>query len=214
MQDDIVQRVKRLPRTESQKKTRGVLIARAKTLFLRDGYHLTSLEKVAEHAGYSKGAVYSNFRSKDELCLAVLDAIHDSEVTSIASALGTKGSFEARLRVLEKWAERMIGDAGWTELEIQFAIHARRDAKLAKELASRAEGVRNALAMVLAAESDGRGAPALLPPEVLATALLSLGIGIGVQRLLDPKLSITPLTDTFRALLGRAKPRSRIKKRS
>jgi AcrR family transcriptional regulator len=40
-------------------------------LFLRDGYAATSLEKVADEAGYSKGAVYSNFWNKDELCLAV-----------------------------------------------------------------------------------------------------------------------------------------------
>ena len=208
--------MKRLPRTESQQKTRGDLVARARKLFLRDGYHTTSLEKVAADAGFSKGAVYSNFRNKDELCLAVLDEIHASEVGEIARALSGKGGFEERLEALEAWAERMIGDAGWTELEIEFAIRARRDPKLSKELSTRARSIREALGALIAAEAKATDTRLALAPEVLATALLSLGIGIGFQRILDPKLSIRPLTETFRALVGSApkkrKKRSREKK--
>ena len=54
----------RLTRPESQARTRAELIATARDLFLSDGYAGTSLERVAEAAGYSKGAVYSNFASK------------------------------------------------------------------------------------------------------------------------------------------------------
>lgn len=74
----------RLTRAESQARTREQLIETAKQLFLRDGYSVTSLERVADEAGYSKGAVYSNFRNKDELCLAVLDRIHDEQVALVA----------------------------------------------------------------------------------------------------------------------------------
>ena len=65
----------RKTRAESQAETRAQLLKTARQLFFDDGYHPTSLEKVADAAGYSKGAVYSNFRNKDELCLTVLDRI-------------------------------------------------------------------------------------------------------------------------------------------
>src|ERR1041384_2785727 len=65
----------RMTRAESQANTRAQLLATARQMFFTDGYHPTSLEKVADAAGYSKGAVYSNFRNKDELCVAVLDEV-------------------------------------------------------------------------------------------------------------------------------------------
>ncbi|MDT7795343.1 MAG: hypothetical protein QOD59_4784, partial [Mycobacterium sp.] len=60
---------------ETQAETRAQLVKTARQLFFDDGYRPTSLEKVADAAGYSKGAVYSNFRNKDELCTAVLDEV-------------------------------------------------------------------------------------------------------------------------------------------
>ncbi|MER5838148.1 TetR family transcriptional regulator, partial [Streptomyces sp. NPDC002130] len=65
----------RLTRAESQARTREHVLDTAHDLFLHDGFTKTSIERVAEAAGYSKGAVYSNFATKNELCLAVLDRI-------------------------------------------------------------------------------------------------------------------------------------------
>ena len=64
----------RMTRAESRPKP-GATGRDRRQMFFDDGYHPTSLEKVADAAGYSKGAVYSNFRNKDELCAAVLDEI-------------------------------------------------------------------------------------------------------------------------------------------
>src|SRR6478672_12120515 len=74
----------RLSRADSQRRTRRTLVRTARELFLRDGYFATSLERVAETAGYSKGAVYSNFRGKKELCLEVLDLIHSTKFAEVA----------------------------------------------------------------------------------------------------------------------------------
>ncbi|MDN5852536.1 MAG: TetR/AcrR family transcriptional regulator, partial [Actinomycetia bacterium] len=60
-------------RAERQAQTREALISVARELFLRDGFAATSLDRVAVEAGFSKGAVYSNFSGKEELGLAVLD---------------------------------------------------------------------------------------------------------------------------------------------
>lgn len=191
----------RLSRAESQARTRELLVETARELFLRDGYHATSLEKVAEAAGFSKGAVYSNFRNKDELCLAVLDALHAAEAEQIVSAFHAGADGEQRLAAFNAWAQRMLGDAGWTLLEVEFAVQARRNPELRAELARRARGLHRAIAGLIEQQEAELGVRAALPAEVLAPALLSLGIGLGMQRALDPELPAEVLTDTIRALL-------------
>src|SRR5580765_1647639 len=63
---------RRLTREESQARTRAELLRAAYRLFLRDGFVATSLAAIAEEAGVTKGAVYSNFESKEDLFLAML----------------------------------------------------------------------------------------------------------------------------------------------
>jgi AcrR family transcriptional regulator len=65
--------VKRRPsRAEAQSETRRQLLRAASRLFLRDGFVATSLANIADEAGVTKGAVYSNFESKEDLFLALL----------------------------------------------------------------------------------------------------------------------------------------------
>jgi len=190
----------RLARSESQQQTKERLVATAEKLFLRDGYNATSIDRVAEAAGFSKGAVYSNFANKDELCLAVLDALHAREVAAIADAFGKKRTMKGRLAAFEAWAEKMIGDEGWTRLEMEFAIHARKHQKLMQELATRDRAVREGIAALVAMQREGSASA--LPPESVALALLSLGIGLGFQRMIDPEISVRVLTDVVRVLIS------------
>lgn len=60
-------------RREQQRLTRERLVFAARAAFARDGYHGANLEAIAREAGFSKGAVYSNFESKAALFLAVMD---------------------------------------------------------------------------------------------------------------------------------------------
>src|SRR5882757_778984 len=62
----------RLTREESRALTRSRVMAAAGEVFAEEGFHAASLEEVAERAGYSIGAVYSNFRSKDDLFLSLM----------------------------------------------------------------------------------------------------------------------------------------------
>lgn len=63
---------RRLTREESKARTRQELLRAAGRLFLRNGFVATSLSDIAEEAGLTKGAVYSNFESKEDLFLALL----------------------------------------------------------------------------------------------------------------------------------------------
>ncbi|MCP2336179.1 TetR/AcrR family transcriptional regulator [Actinomadura rupiterrae] len=192
-----------LSRAARQARTRGLLVATARRLFLRDGYHATTLDRVAEAAGFSKGAVYSNFATKDDLCQTVIDQVRAEQVGAVIEAIGGEGSAEDRLAVFDAWAERTIGDPGWTLLEAEFAIHAtRRDPDLRDRVAEGGRHWVQALAALLEEEAGRRSLVLPLRPDELAEALLSLGIGLGLRRAVDPTLSSHALTDVIRLFLS------------
>ncbi|MFE3195600.1 TetR/AcrR family transcriptional regulator [Nocardia sp. NPDC059240] len=196
----------RLTRPESQARTRSDLLATAREMFLRDGYAKTSLEKVAEEAGYSKGAVYSNFKTKSALCLEVLGLIHETKFTELSDLLSGEDSLEDRMERFERWAERTLGDVEWTLLEFEFAIVARDDADLQAALVSGLSMMRGAAAAQLQVLADSMGVVLPMSAEDSATTILSLGLGLGIQRAVDPSISARLITDAVRAMLAAAVP--------
>jgi AcrR family transcriptional regulator len=188
----------RKTRAETQATTRAQLVATAKQMFFEDGYHPTSLEKVAAAAGYSKGAVYSNFRNKDELCTAVLDEVRAERFGEVVAMLARPDT-PARIEALRDWAEQVIGDPGWTSLEVEFAVHARANEELRTELAGRFDGIRQ---MLTAAVESADSADLKMPGSEAATVVLALGVGLGLLRTIDPSVPITGLIDTIRLLTG------------
>jgi AcrR family transcriptional regulator len=184
----------RMSRAESQAQTRSQLVATAKQMFFTDGYHPTSLEKVADAAGYSKGAVYSNFRNKDELCVAVLDEIRAERLGEALEVVTKPDRFEA----LREWAERVIGDPGWTPLEAEFALHARRNEELRTALAARLDGILEMLANGVDSADD---LDLKMGSREAATVMLALGVGLGLMRSIDPSIPVNGLVDALRLVV-------------
>jgi AcrR family transcriptional regulator len=192
----------RLSRAESQERTRERLVATARDLFLRDGYGATSLSDVAESAGFSKGAVYSNFRSKDHLCLAVLGDVRAEQLGLLTESVTGDAPIEDRLAAFAAWGEAHIGDEAWTTLEVEFLTRARHDEELRHEITVRVAAVREAIAGLLLSLAGELGVELALPADQAAMALLSLGIGLGLQRVADPSVPTAVLTDTLVLVLG------------
>lgn len=191
----------RLTRSESQARTRADLLLTARDLFLADGYAKTSLERVAEEAGFSKGAVYSNFRTKSELCLEVLGLIHETKFAEVTELLAAGDDFDDRMEAFQRWAERTLGDVGWTMLEFEFAIVAKDDPALQAAMVSNLGLIRGTVAAQLQSLADSLGVTLPMPPEDAATTVLSLGLGLGIQRAIDPSLSARLITDAVRTML-------------
>jgi AcrR family transcriptional regulator len=187
-----------MTRAESQAQTRAQLVTTAKRLFFQDGYHPTSLEKVADAAGYSKGAVYSNFRNKDELCTAVLDEVRAERLGEVLGIIARPDT-PSRIEALRAWADRVIGDPGWTSLEVEFAVHARRDEKLRADLAA---GLDNILQMLSAGVESADNPDLKMPGREAATTMLALGAGLGLLRSIDPSIPVNGLIDTLRLITG------------
>ncbi|MCL2532585.1 MAG: TetR/AcrR family transcriptional regulator [Nocardiaceae bacterium] len=197
----------RLTRSESQARTRAEVLATARDLFLADGYAATSLEKVAETAGYSKGAVYSNFRGKKELCLEVLDLIHSSKFEEIARLLTHETpDLDTMLMRFQDWAEQTLGDVGWTMLEFEFIAASRHDPEVRAALASTLSMAHGMVVTLLDSLTTTTGAQLPIPLDDAARTILSLGVGLGIQRAIDPTVSARIVTDSLRALLHRSLP--------
>lgn len=191
-----------MTRLESQARTRELLVSTARTLFLRDGYAATSLEKVAEEAGFSKGAVYSNFDGKDALCLEVLEAIHQEVAEAVMGSLVGARSVDEALAAFDLWAEARLGDPDWSALEAEFAARSRRDPVLRSALEARNTRIRRLIARALEAACAEHDLTLALSFEDAANALFSLGLGLGLQRSVAPDLPVRVLSETLRALAG------------
>jgi AcrR family transcriptional regulator len=185
----------RMTRAESQAQTRAQLVATAKELFFTDGYHPTSLEKVADTAGYSKGAVYSNFRNKDELCAAVLDEIRADRLSEVLGLFAQPNRFDA----VRDWAERVIGDPGWTPLEAEFAMHARQNDELRSDIVGRFRAIIEMLAGSLESADD---LDLVMPGREAATVMLALGIGLGLMRSIDADVPVDGFIATLKLVAG------------
>jgi AcrR family transcriptional regulator len=169
----------RLSRSERTALTRRELLEAAERLFYRDGYHGTTLEAIAEEAGYTKGAVYSAFESKAGLFLTLVDAMIDHRLEEISALFADHPTGSSRLatlagRPVEERAQR------WALLVIEFWIHAAREPDLLEQFASRYRRVRDSLAALASEDSTPLGA------ESWALVTLALVNGLALERLIDP----------------------------
>ncbi len=196
---------KRETRAEKQARTRAELIATAAEVFARRGYNGASVEEIAEQAGYSHGAVYSNFEGKADLFLAVFEeymAERARELAETQVALPDDAPLEARARALaDQWMDRLARDRASVVLHMEFIAHASRDPELAGRFGSRSAALREAVAHYIAGYQEKAGEEFALPPDELALVLRALGIGLAVEALVSPDAVREDLYGDFVELL-------------
>ena len=125
----------RLTHAESQARTRDRLIAAAARVFARRGFHGASVDEIADEAELTKGAVYSNFASKDELFLGVVETClqppaelyRQLEAQANEQTEGDVASPPRRLGDLEEI---------WCLLQIEFWLYALRNPPVPDRMAA------------------------------------------------------------------------------
>ena len=177
-------------REERKAQTRADLIAAADRLFTGNGFHATSLDAIADEAGYTKGAVYSNFDSKEELFFAVYEQRSERGITEMKRELATAGGGGRGLDALALAAAQRRGhyDDAWLAVFFEFWAHVvRRPALRARfaEIHLRVQGP-----LVEALESHAREHGHVLPddPRKLAVAVYAMQLGLSLERLTLPEL--------------------------
>src|SRR4051812_13195411 len=189
----------RLTRVERREQTRAELLAAARRVFLRDGFHAASLEQISEEAGYTRGAVYSNFTSKDDVFLAVLDAELSKRVRPYAELAVEHLSFEEALRAIGRHFAAL--EPEWRPVVIEFQMRALRNELLRLALRAQQDRLLDAIAAVIEQLTARHGIGTLIPPREIARATRALGRGLTLERLLDPEAAPeTLMEDLFMKL--------------
>jgi AcrR family transcriptional regulator len=177
----------RLTRTERKERTRGEIFAAARAVFLRKGFHAASLDEIAEEAGYTKGAVYSSFESKDQLFLGVLDAYFDRRMRSYTDAALDEETLDDAYRAVARLMfDEDRREPQWAPLLLEFWSHASRREQLRTAVVERRERFLDAIATLIDEVVSRHGAALTLPAKDVARASGGLMRGVGVEWLLEP----------------------------
>lgn len=168
----------RLSRVEKQAQTRGRLLEAAGELFAERGVNGASVEQIAERAGYSRGAFYSNFEDKAELVVALLQERTRREHNEV------KGLSWERVRAWNRSRARNVTE--WLALRTELWLYSLRDGRVRRQLAERERLSRSAHAQGLAEVFRRAGVKPPADIEFLGLIAHALEDGLLIQRAITP----------------------------
>jgi TetR/AcrR family transcriptional regulator, transcriptional repressor of aconitase len=173
---------KRLTREESREQTRASLIAVAREHFLHHGLGDAVAEKIAEDAGYSRGALYANFDGKEDLFLAVFQQEKKRRLEEFRSILTENSSTKFKLRKMRDYIADSLTDPDWIVLRAEFEAGALRSERLRKSFAEMYRSqIRDGEDLVknLLQSSEVKS---LLRPREFTVVMLNLAQGLAVTQ--------------------------------
>jgi len=178
--------VTRLRRAQMVERNREAVLRAARRVFLDRGYAGASLEAIAEEAGFSKGVMYSQFESKADLFLTLLERRMEERTEQNEPVLAEYAGEEGVRKLLEVGHEDWLTEAAWATLLVEFRALASRDPGLnARYAAAHAQTVRR-LASGLELLYAKSGLQPVFPATVMAEFILALVSGITLERAADP----------------------------
>src|SRR3954452_1511943 len=165
---------------------RGRLLDAALAELRRHGYAATSLEAIARRAGLTRGAIYWNFRSKDDLFRELLDERLDQPARELMRITETAPGAVPTARTISQGFARLIRERpDVIGLLFEHWAVARRDAAQRRRYNRRQSALRDALAKTLEARHAATGVELTYPADRLATAVLALAHGLAMSALVD-----------------------------
>ncbi|MEU2617720.1 TetR/AcrR family transcriptional regulator [Streptomyces sp. NPDC007157] len=137
--------------TKTRPRTVAALMTSARALFIERGYHATSISDICGHAGLTRGAFYSNYRSKEDLFLALYDTETDRILAGLERAAhDDTGGEGPAVRVLELLVAHRRDDEQWFLASMEFTLHAGRNPEVAAELVPHEERFIAGMTQILA----------------------------------------------------------------
>jgi TetR/AcrR family transcriptional regulator, transcriptional repressor of aconitase len=181
---------KRLTREESRAQTRATLMAVGRQHFLRYGLGGAVAEKIAEDAGYSRGALYSNFDGKEELFLAVIREEQDRRAEAFRSMFKEEPSAKERLRKMRDAVADVVTDPDWIVLRAEFESGALRNERIRQTFVEvHRQQVRDAGNLIRNLARSSEILMSIKPNEFMMI-ILNLTHGLAVtQKILGAELS-------------------------
>ncbi|MFE3293650.1 TetR/AcrR family transcriptional regulator [Rhodococcus sp. NPDC059234] len=163
------------------------LMAAAADEFAEHGFVAARLTEIARRAGFTKGAVYSNFESKQDL-FAELFAERSLELAarvlgeiaglSVTDAAGRSGA------TISSW---LVSDPGWALLVLEFGVQAGRDPSLAQAYLRERRRLRGQIEELLVGRANEWGVADRLDAHNTAITLMALISGLMLEHAVDPE---------------------------
>jgi len=192
----------RMTREQSKANTRERLLAAARSAFASSGFHGASVEEIASLAGFSTGALYSNFDGKEDLFLVLMEREIDEHAREIAEAVGERSSVSERATGgARRWMTMIEREPELLLLFMEFWAYGVRDASVRPKVAARFAQVRRLLTKLIEDSVREFDLELALPAEQLAVVVDALADGIARQRLADPAAVPDELMGSVLALL-------------
>jgi AcrR family transcriptional regulator len=160
----------------------------AADVFARRGFHAASVDEIAENAGFSVGALYSNFERKEDLLLAAIEQNVSDWTRLFADRFRAADNIHDQARsIADAWIAGVTAEPEPFLLWIELWAYAVRNDRLRADLAQRSRAIRDLFTSMMreAAEQAGVTLPDGLAEE-LGAVFDALGLGLAVRRLLDP----------------------------
>lgn len=195
------------PRADAQRETREALLVVAEKRFEEQGYDATTLSEIARAAGFTKGAVYSNFRSKADLFQEVWSRREGRRLPDLVAALGDAASLEDRIDVVEDWlVDFALQDQAWWRAATEYLVGGLTtpEGQAANRTRHRESRAMAAVLFEQQLRDSGVDLPEGWPEEggrVLAEAIIALFYGLALTRSIDPEIPVTVYAGSFRSLL-------------
>jgi AcrR family transcriptional regulator len=176
----------RLTRAQRRQQTRARLLDAAGQVFARRGFHAATVDEVADAADYTKGAVYSNFATKDALFLALLDQRLAAQLQQIEALYAIDSSQELRAAMGGRTEQEFAAARDFGVLMVEFSLYAMRNPAAQAELAKRYRQLRGRLAELITKRYARHQTSPPMPPEHLAALALATDAGLFLQYSAEP----------------------------
>jgi AcrR family transcriptional regulator len=179
-----------MTRDERRAATRADLLEAAARVFARRGLNGASVDDVAAEAGYTSGAVYSNFRNKDELFVAAFEHHVAQQIRGAIEARDHAAEERPRDRtaaVAQRWMDFLDGNPEMFLLLVEYWAYAvRRGGEDRAAFAERFGAFKDATTRLVEEEAERGGWDLPIPPEQIAIGLNALVYGMAIQYFSDP----------------------------
>jgi len=116
------------------RETRVLLLQAAETIFVRDGYEGAELGEIAALAGRTKGAIYAQFTSKEDIFLALIEDRSNSHRARMEKILAKSPTVEENMAALRSFYRERTEDKAWSLLLLEFKLFAMRHPESKKRL--------------------------------------------------------------------------------
>lgn len=203
-----------LTRAESQAQTRQELLDAAEPLFLEKGYHATSIAAIAEAAGRTVGAVYSNFEGKEELCLEVLKSRYLNELARFMNkVVQSDGSVEGRLAAMTSWISELTDETRFVILTAEYLTSTFSDEGQTAANRELLDRIRDSVGVIIEDALPDKVSVSNPLVQEAVDSTLATALGLGVSRaagLIDGEQLAAMMAGTLRMWLDRIEQASRI----